>query len=230
MKTTKKSNILYLLFRIFIGILLIISILGIFINAKNGSVSRYIFVAIQSIVLLLLSFGPSFASEKINLEIPKFMENIFLIFIISALLFGEIAEFFVYISWWDDMLHTTSGILITIVGFSIINASVNEESKNLNMNPIMISLFVFCFSMTVEVLWEIFEYSIDSLVSSSNMLRTRDSITLVPLQGLAAVGDTFHDIILTFIAALTVSILGYIDVKKNLGIFSKWLIKSKRQL
>ncbi len=223
-----KLRIIYLIFRILIGILLIASVLGIFINIEDDSISRNIFVATQSLILLILSFGPSFAEKRFKVDIPTFMESIFLVFIIAALFLGEIAEFFVHISWWDDMLHTTSGLLVTIIGFSIINTAVKNPNKKITLNPIVISIFVFCFSMTVEVCWEIIEYSADSLIATSNMMRTRDSITGIPFDGLHAIGDTMHDIILTFFAAAFISILGYIDNVKHLGIFNKWLIKPNK--
>lgn len=212
------------------GVLLGINIVAIIISDDGDTISRSVFVAVQSIALLLLSFGPSFAEKKIKIEVPDFMENIFLVFIIAALLFGEIAEFFVHISWWDDLLHTTSGLLITIVGFSIINAAVKDPNKPISISPLFTSLFVFCFSMTVEIVWELFEYSVDSLITTSNMLRTRDSITLIPFEGLNAVKDTFHDITLTFIAALSISTLGYFDNKRKWGIFSKWIIKPNSEI
>lgn len=226
LKHVKLKNV-YLLFRIFIAFLLIVSILGIFINKGDASISRNIFVAMQSLALLILSFGPSYAEKKFKIQIPDFMESIFLIFIIAALLFGEIAEFFVHISWWDDILHTTSGLLVAIVGFSIINTAVNDPHKKIVLNPIVVAIFVFSFSMTVEIIWEMFEYSVDSLISSSNMMRTRDSISLVPFEGLFAIKDTMSDIILTFIASFIISTLGFFDIKYKLGIFNRWIITKK---
>jgi len=226
LKHVKLSNI-YFLFRIFIGFLLVVSILGIFINVEDDSVSRNIFVAMQSLLLLILSFGPSFAEKKLKLQIPKFMESIFLVFIIAALLLGEIAEFFVHISWWDDVIHTASGLLIPIVAFSIINASVSNPNKRIDINPLFIAIFVFSFTMTVEVIWELFEYTVDSIVPTSNMLRTKNSITLEPYEGLYAIKDTMHDIILTFIAAFIISTLGFFDSKYKLGIFNRWIITRK---
>ncbi len=228
MQKSNKLKIVYLIFRIQILILLVANILGIFINTEDDSISRNIFIATQSLILLIVSFGPSFAEKRLKVDIPTFMESIFLVFIIAALFLGEIAEFFVHIPWWDDMLHTTSGLMVTIIGFSIINTAVKDPNKKITLNPIVISIFVFCFSMAVEVVWEMIEFSAYSLIASSNMMRTRNSITGVPFEGLAAIGDTMHDIILTFFAASFISILGYIDNVKHLGIFNKWLIKSTK--
>jgi hypothetical protein len=226
-KKNKLKTVYYVL-RIVIFILLVVSILSIFINQDTDAISRHIFVAMQSIALLLLSFGPSYAEKKFKIEIPDFMESIFLLFIIAALLLGEIGEFFVHVSWWDDMLHTISGLVFTILGFSIINAAVDDPDKKIVLNPLVIAIFVFCFSMTIEVIWELFEYSVDSLVVGSNMMRTVDSITLEPFEGLNAIADTMHDIILTFFSALFISVIGFFDNKYHWNIFHRWMIKSKK--
>jgi len=204
--------------------LLLASIIGIFISGDDADISRGIFVAIQAIILLLLSFGPPTMERRLKLDIPDFLEGIFLIFIIAALILGEVAEFFVKVSWWDDMLHTTSGVLVAITSFSIINTAVKNPNNALSLNSFFIALFVFCFSMTVAVVWELFEFTIDSLASGSNMLRTIDSTTGIPLQGLAAIQDTMHDLILASISTLVVSTIGYFDAKKGMKFFSKWLI------
>lgn len=226
-KKNKLKTVYYVL-RIAIFILLVVSILSIFINQDTNAISRHIFVAMQSIALLLLSFGPSYAEKKFKIEIPDFMESIFLMFIIAALLLGEIAEFFVHVSWWDDMLHTISGLVFTILGFSIINAAVDDPDKKITLNPIVIAIFVFSFSMTIEIIWELFEYSVDSLIANSNMMRTVNSITLEPLTGLDAVADTMHDIILTFFSALFISIIGFFDNKYHWNLFHRWMIKSTK--
>lgn len=210
--------------RIAMVLLLTASILGIFIDADDADISRNIFVSIQAFILLILSFGPSLIERKFKLDIPDFMESIFLVFILAALMMGEVAEFFVRINWWDDMLHIISGFLVAIVGFSVVNSAVKNPNKTLIINPLVIALFVFCFSMTVEIIWELLEYTVDTLISSSNMSRTVDSVTLVPYSGLLAMRDTMHDILLNVISALTISILGYFDAKNNLNIFSKWII------
>lgn len=224
-KNNKLKTVYYVL-RIAIFILLVVSILSIFVNHDTDAISRHIFVAMQSIALLLLSFGPSYAEKKFKIEIPDFMESIFLMFIIAALLLGEIAEFFVHVSWWDDMLHTISGLVFTILGFSIINAAVDDPDKKITLNPIVIAIFVFSFSMTIEIIWELFEYSVDSLIANSNMMRTVNSITLEPLTGLDAIADTMHDIILTFFSALFISIIGFFDNKYHWNLFHRWMIKS----
>ena len=224
MHRDNRLTIFYHVVRTAMALLIVASIINIFIQADDADISRNIFVIIQAIILLLLSYGPPAMEKRLKVEIPDFLEGIFLIFIIAALIFGEVAEFFVKISWWDDMLHTTSGVLVAITSFSIINRAAKNPNNTLSFSPFFIALFVFCFSMTIEAIWELFEYTLDSLSASSNMMRTVDSVTLVPFQGLEAIRDTMHDIILAFFSSLAVSIIGYFDAKHGSKFFKKWLI------
>lgn len=227
MKAKRRLKRFYYSIRILTTLLLLTVILNLIINSNEADLSRSVFIIVQSLVILILSFGPSIIERRFKLEIPDFMESIYLVFIIAAQFLGEIASFFVYITWWDDVLHTTSGFLIAIVGFSVLNTANKNPNTSFTIRPIFISIFVFCFSMTVGILWEFFEFSVDYLVDGSNMMRTVDSVTLVPLEGLDAVKDTIHDLFLASISSLTIAILGYFDAKKNLNFFNKWIIRPR---
>jgi len=229
MQKSKKLKLFYYTMRIAMFLLLTVSILGIFIDTNDVDTSRNIFIATQLIILIFLSFGPSFLEKRFKLDIPDYMKSSFLVFIIAALLMGEVADFFVTVSWWDDMLHISSSFLVAIVGFSIINSASRNPNKQLVLKPFVIALFVFCFSMTVEALWELFEFTLDNLSTSSNMLRTVNSVTLEPFHGLVAVRDTMYDLILNAITSLIISIIGYFEAKKDFSRFSKWLISPSKK-
>ncbi len=226
-KKNRKVTLFYSILRILVILLFITSVLGIFIDADDTDISRNLFIALQSIILFTLSFTPVFIERKFKLEIPSFMKTIFLLFIIAALLLGEVAEFFVRISWWDDMLHTVSGFLVAIISLSILSFATKSPNGIYSLRPVFIALFVFCFAVSIEVIWELFEYAVDSLFPPSNMLRTVDSVTLIPLEGLDAVKDTIHDLSLTVLSALAVSVLAYFDSKNKFHIFNKWFISQK---
>ena len=40
---------------------------------------------------------------------------------------------------------------------------VNRGSKNIELSPFYLTLVAFCFSMTIGVLWEFFEFTMDQL-------------------------------------------------------------------
>lgn len=208
-------------------LLLAVSIVGIIIDADDADISRTIFNSIQTAILLFFSFTPNFVKKVFKVEIPDFMESLFLFFIVSALFLGEVADFFITVWWWDIMLHIFSGLLVTIVGFSIYNGSNKNPNIEKQIRPFFVALFVFCFTVTVEITWELIEFLFDSLANNSNMLRTLDSASLVPLLGLDAVKDTMNDIILNMISAFLIALLGFFDIKYNWNLFSRWMIRQR---
>lgn len=119
-----------------------------------------VFVCVLSLILLLVPF---FLENKFKITIPSTLEIIVLCFIFSAEILGEINSFYVKVPHFDTILHTINGFMCAGVGFALIDL-LNENSKSFKLSPIFVSLVAFCFSVTVGVLWEIFEYSADKLL------------------------------------------------------------------
>ena len=63
---------------------------------------------------------------------------------------------------WDTMLHTMNGFLCAAIGFSLVYL-LNRGSKNVNLSPFYLALVAFCFSMTIGVIWEFVEFTMDQL-------------------------------------------------------------------
>ena len=108
-------------------------------------------------VLLLVPF---FVQRKFKITLPNTLEIIILLFIFSAEILGEIQNFYGIIPFWDTMLHTINGFLAAAIGFSLINL-LNENSHHFNLSPLYLCLVAFCFSMTIGVVWEFFEFGAD---------------------------------------------------------------------
>lgn len=118
-----------------------------------------VFVCLLALVLFLLPF---FVEKKFKISIPSTLEITILLFIFAAEILGEINSFYVRVPHFDTILHTLNGFLCAGVGFSLIDL-LNENSKNIKLSPLFLTIVAFCFSMTIGVLWEFFEYSADRL-------------------------------------------------------------------
>lgn len=118
-----------------------------------------VFVCLLSLVLFLIPF---FIEKKFKITIPSTVEIIVLCFIFSAEILGEINSFYVKIPHFDTLLHTINGFLCAGVGFSLVDL-LNENSKKISLSPLFVSIIAFCFSMTIGVLWEFFEYGADRI-------------------------------------------------------------------
>lgn len=221
----KIKKILYISFRILIFVLFILTIIAAIIDKENRS--RNIFVALQSGFFLALSFIPSIIEKRLKYEIPDFLEIAYIFFCIAHTMLGEVGNFYATISWWDDMLHTISGILIAICGYSLVKI-LNQNAKGFTVSPLFVAIFVICLALSVGVVWEIIEFTADC-ISGGNMQRFKDSITGEPLIGQAALVDTMGDLIEALLGAMFVVTIGYIDMIRKKDWFKKLLIKKMNE-
>lgn len=116
--------------------------------------------AMLCILSLLLFFVPAFLEKSLQIDIPALFEIIIYLFIFAAEILGEINHYYVLIPGWDTILHTLNGFLCAAIGFSMLEL-LNNNSKNIKLSPFYLSLVAFCFSMTIGVLWEFFEFGMD---------------------------------------------------------------------
>ena len=151
-KTKKKSLMVYLVLRILVLICLVLEIMkGNFNNA---------FLCLLSLLLFTI---PTLLEDKFQIGLPSVLESIVYLFIFSAEILGEINNFYGHIPYWDTLLHTLNGFLAAGVGFSLIDL-LNKNSKKISLSPLYVALVAFCFSMTIGVLWEFFEYGGDKFL------------------------------------------------------------------
>ncbi len=128
-------------------------------------VARFIRADYYSVFLCLLTLAlfyiPTFVDRKMHVTLPKELETIILLFIFSAEILGEIGSFYTHIPWWDTMLHTLNGFLMAAIGFALIDILNDSPRFHITMSPIFVAFVAFCFSMTVGVVWEFFEFFMD---------------------------------------------------------------------
>lgn len=150
-ETNKKSIAIYLGLRVLVIISMIFQIV-------SGSFEN----AMMCILALILFTFPTIISEKFKIGIPSLLEAIIYLFIFSATILGEINNFYGLIPFWDTLLHTLNGFLCAGIGFSLIDL-LNQNSKKINLSPLYVAIVAFCFSMTIGILWEFAEFTVDSV-------------------------------------------------------------------
>ena len=114
-------------------------------------------ICILSLLLFLL---PSLFEQLFRVEIPPVFQVIIYLFIYAAEILGEVNKYYSAIPGWDTMLHTINGFLCAAIGFSLFNL-LNRGSSFVKLSPFYLALVAFCFSMTVGVVWEFFEFTVD---------------------------------------------------------------------
>lgn len=173
-KETKRSSLLvYLVLRFLVIACMVLQII-------HGNLENAL-LCILSLFLLLL---PSFIEHKLNITLPNTLEIIIYLFIFSAEILGEINNFYGIIPYWDTILHTLNGFLCAAVGFSLVNL-LEKSSDKINLSPMYLCIVAFCFSMTIGVLWEFFEYGSDKIfkldMQKDNVVSWISTVELNPL-------------------------------------------------
>lgn len=229
-----KSKKLFLLLRFIVFLILI----------RNIFVGNYenVFVCILTLILF---FIPTIIERQFKVEIPDELEMIILIFIFSAEILGELNSFYTRIPGWDTMLHTINGFIMGAIGLSLIDLLNKNKNINIKLSPIFVAIVSFCFSMTIGVLWEFFEFGMDMtfntdmqkdyIVNEINSVKFDEdnlnkvhSIKIDSLNvngedwiskygGYIDIGitDTMKDLFVNFIGALTFSVIGYFYSKNG---------------
>ena len=214
-----------------------------------------VFLCLLTLVLFTI---PSLVEHRLHIDVPDTLEVIILLFVFSAEILGEIRAYYLQFPYWDTMLHTISGFLMAAIGFSLIDILNRSEKVALNLAPVFVGLFAFCFSMTVGVLWEFFEFGMDryfgmdmqkdtviSQVTSVELNPERKNVPVtVPVESLVVNGeewdlggyldigiiDTMKDLFVNFIGAVVFSIIGVCYIKgRGKGSFVRRFIPTMKK-
>lgn len=141
----------------------------------------------------------------------------------------------------DKNSDGADGFLMAAIGFALIDLFNRSDRFSIKMSPYFVAFFAFCFSMTVGVLWEFFEFSMDWLfgldmqkdwiLPSINSVKLNPTGANVPvhvdiqsvvingekwnLGGYLDIGivDTMKDLMVNFIGAVVFSIIGILYLK-----------------
>ncbi len=158
--------------------------------------SGFLILTIALLILLVTVF-----SDRLAVQIPAEFQVLALVFVFSALFLGEVRSYYTRIWWWDIALHSTSGLLMGILGFLLVYVLNASEKIAFSMTPRFVAFFAFMFAVAVGAIWEIFEYSMDVLFGA-NMQKAM-------FNDPSGLTDTMWDMIVNAIGAAFISILGW---------------------
>ena len=175
-----------------------------------------VFLCALSLVLLIL---PSILQKRLYITLPSTLEIVILLFIFAAEILGELASFYVRVPNWDTMLHTVNGFLCAAVGFALVDMINRNERFSLKLSPVYLAIVAFCFSMTVGVLWEFFEFAADRFLGldmqKDTVLSAIGSVALDPTMSNKVVRvKDIADVIIVHSdgSQQTLGLGGYLDV------------------
>lgn len=199
------------------------------------------FLCILTLILLMM---PSLIQVTLKIEFPIVLEITLLLFIFAAEILGEIHAFYVIFPFWDTVLHTLNGFLMAAIGLSLVNLLNKSDKLTFSLSPLFTAIVAFCFSMTIGVIWEMFEFGMDQIfmldMQKDTVIHQISSVLLDPkggntpykiagikevivngtevgVGGYMDIGliDTMYDLIVNFIGAAIFSVIGYYYVKNK---------------
>ncbi|MDV6029184.1 MAG: hypothetical protein F9B45_03580 [Phycisphaera sp. RhM] len=157
--------------------------------------------------ILLLTFVPTQFANRIKVKIPPEFEVITVAFIFASLFLGETRQYYSRFWWWDIALHTTSGVLLGVLGLLLVYVLNETPRVDLHMRPGFVAFFAFCFALATGAVWEMFEFGMDQFFGM-NMQK--------PMLGdPSGLTDTMIDLIVDAVGALVVTIAGYLYMKRG---------------
>lgn len=244
----RSSFIVYFTLRLIVIVMMILQLIN--RNYEN------VFLCVLTLVLLIV---PSLVQITFRVELPTTLEIFILIFIFAAEILGEISEFYLVFPFWDVVLHTVNGFLAAAIGFSMVDLLNRSEKVKFKLSPLFMAIVAFCFSMTIGVVWEFFEFGMDQIMGydmqKDTVIHTIRSVTLDPAgrnvpymisgitetavngQNLGVGGyldigliDTMQDLIVNFVGAFMFSVIGFFYVKnRGKGILAGRFIPRRKE-
>lgn len=161
------------------------SVVGVLIAQAFNRNFESVFLCVLTLVLFLI---PNFLERRLRIDVPDTLEIIILLFIYAAEILGEIRAYYITFPYWDTMLHTINGFLCAAIGFSLVDIlDRNSKLTRFSLTPVYMAVVAFCFSMTVGVLWEFFECTMDHFflldMQKDTVVNMISSVKLDPNKG-----------------------------------------------
>ncbi len=169
--------------------------------------SDYLLMLTQCALGLVVMMIPTIITRHFKLMVPGVMCILYYVFLYCAIFLGEIFSFYYRIPIWDSILHAMSAAMLGALGFILVDWLNKDEHVKISMNPLFVSLFAFSFALMIGTLWEIYEFSFDSILGLNMQKAKLEDGT--PLIGNAALSDTMKDLIIDALAALAVAVTGF---------------------
>lgn len=178
-RTLRKKSVAAAVY-IVLRLLVILMMVAQFFNGNFENV----FLCMLTLILFLL---PTIFEKSLQIDLPNALEIIILLFIFAAEILGEIRAFYTTFAYWDTMLHTLNGFLCAAIGFSLADMCNRHKRISLSLSPVYMAIVAFCFSMTIGVLWEFFECTMDQFflldMQKDTVVNVISSVKLDPTGG-----------------------------------------------
>ena len=197
-------------------------------EAGYHSDSDYLLMLMQCILGLVTIHLPSILERRLRFELPGLLYGFYIVFLYCAIFLGEVRSFYYLFPRWDSILHFFSSMMTGFFGLMVVTILNRDRHVSMNLSPLFVCLFAFCFSVTIGSLWEIYEFLGDGLFGlNMQKFMTAQGELLV---GHDALRDTMKDIIVDVLGALLASVIGRISIRRGTRWYIPTLTRSEEEV
>lgn len=197
-------------------------------EAGYHSDSDYLLMLMQCILGLVTIHLPSILERRLRFELPGLLYGFYIVFLYCAIFLGEVRSFYYLFPRWDSILHFFSSMMTGFFGLMVVTILNRDRHVSMNLSPLFVCLFAFCFSVTIGSLWEIYEFLGDGLFGlNMQKFMTAQGELLI---GHDALRDTMKDIIVDVLGALLASVIGMISIRRGTRWYIPTLTRSEEEV
>lgn len=159
-------------------------------------------------VTVLLLLAPRMLERMANRSLRLYAYVICIFYALGSML-GHSYGFYYRFAWWDKLLHLIGGVMFALLGFQI-PALIRRTDDN---NLWLCALFGLCFSMAVALLWEFFEYGMDTFfdmdMQNDTIIHSIHSYQLGTAPGVEGHIENISEVL---IDGRSMGLTGYLDI------------------
>lgn len=117
--------------------------------------------ALSSLASLALVFVPYILEAFFRIRLSTDLKIIAMFLVIGGPVLGNVYKLYHRVRFWDKAMHALSGYAIAALGYAL--ADILEPKKG-EHSRVLKCVFALGFSLSIGVLWEIYEYALDVLL------------------------------------------------------------------
>lgn len=170
------------------------------VQAGFSLLHRHGYLVTLCLLVILISLFPVLFERQWRIRMPPLLQYLAIGVVLASLLLGEGLGYYERFWWWDISPHGVSGFLLGAMGFLIVHGHERHTPQGNRLTPGLTALFACLLAVSMGVLWEIFEFTLDSLLGT-RMQHPEGSSSGLP--------DTMGDLIMNTVGAVLVACLGW---------------------
>lgn len=160
-----------------------------------------------SLVTALLLLAPTVFGRILHFTMNSVVFTILIIYALGPCL-GSLYKLYYLTPWWDDWLHFCGGVVFAAVGYLLLDILSKEGNTRLTA-----LLFALCFSISVSVVWEFYEFGCDCFFGSDMQTDTVvNRIVSYRLANVPGIRGSIEAIRDTTVNGTSLGVEGYLDL------------------